>query len=47
LYLAIDDFPKTASGVQKARLRELVFEKLQIGAEPLLQSQPAQERVAG
>jgi long-chain acyl-CoA synthetase len=46
-YVAIDDLPKTASGkVQKARLRELVFEKLQIGAESLLRSQPAQQRVA-
>jgi acyl-coenzyme A synthetase/AMP-(fatty) acid ligase len=30
-YMAIDEFPRTASGkVQKARIRELVAEKLQI-----------------
>jgi long-chain acyl-CoA synthetase len=32
-YIAIDEFPKTASGkVQKARIRELVAEKLQVGS---------------
>jgi len=32
-YIAIDEFPRTASGkVQKARIRELVAEKLQVGS---------------
>jgi len=32
-YIAIDEFPRTASGkVQKARIRELVAEKLHVGA---------------
>lgn len=32
-YMAIDEFPKTANGkVQKARIRELVAEKLQVGS---------------
>jgi acyl-CoA synthetase (AMP-forming)/AMP-acid ligase II len=32
-YIAIDEFPRTANGkVQKARLRELVAEKLQLGS---------------
>lgn len=32
-YVSIDEFPRTANGkVQKARLRELVLEKLQIGS---------------
>jgi acyl-coenzyme A synthetase/AMP-(fatty) acid ligase len=47
-YVAIDDFPRTANGkVQKTRLRELVFEKLQIGSEALLRSRPAPQRAAG
>jgi acyl-CoA synthetase (AMP-forming)/AMP-acid ligase II len=34
-YMAIDELPKTASGkVQKARIRELVAEKLQLGSPP-------------
>jgi acyl-CoA synthetase (AMP-forming)/AMP-acid ligase II len=36
-YIAIDEFPRTTSGkVQKARIRELVAEKLQIGISPAL-----------
>jgi len=32
-YIAIDEFPRTANGkVQKARIRELVAEKLQVGS---------------
>jgi acyl-CoA synthetase (AMP-forming)/AMP-acid ligase II len=47
-YIAIDEFPKTANGkIQKTRLRELVFEKLQVGAESLLRSQPVRQRAAG
>ena len=47
-YVAIDDFPRTSNGkVQKARLRELVFEKLQVGAESLLRSRPVQRRAVG
>ncbi|MGA8764874.1 MAG: class I adenylate-forming enzyme family protein [Candidatus Sulfotelmatobacter sp.] len=41
-YIAIDEFPRTATGkVRKARLRELVAEKLQIGSRPM-----ASERAA-
>lgn len=32
-YMAIDEFPRTSNGkIQKARLRELVWEKLQVGS---------------
>jgi len=32
-YIAIDEFPRTSNGkVQKARIRELVAEKLQVGS---------------
>jgi long-chain acyl-CoA synthetase len=35
-YITIDEFPRTSSGkVQKARIRELVAEKLQVGSRPL------------
>ena len=47
-YIAIDDFPRTSNGkIQKARLRELVFEKLQMGSEALLRSRPVPQRAAG
>ncbi|HUO24173.1 MAG TPA: class I adenylate-forming enzyme family protein [Candidatus Aquilonibacter sp.] len=42
-YMAIDEFPRTSSGkVQKARIRELVAEKLQIGSRPVVSEQPAE-----
>ncbi|MGA8274460.1 MAG: class I adenylate-forming enzyme family protein [Candidatus Sulfotelmatobacter sp.] len=45
-YVAIDELPRTASGkVQKARIRELVAQKLQVGSGPALRSQ-AMENVA-
>ncbi len=32
-YMAIDEFPRTSNGkIQKVRLRELVWEKLQVGS---------------
>lgn len=35
-YITIDEFPRTSSGkVQKARIRELVAEKLQVGSRPV------------
>jgi acyl-CoA synthetase (AMP-forming)/AMP-acid ligase II len=35
-YIAIDELPRTANGkVQKARIRELVAEKLQVGSAPI------------
>jgi len=38
-YMAIDEFPRTANGkVQKARIRELVAEKLQVGSLPALRT---------
>jgi acyl-CoA synthetase (AMP-forming)/AMP-acid ligase II len=38
-YIAIDDLPRTANGkVQKARLRELVAEKLQVGLNSTLRA---------
>jgi acyl-coenzyme A synthetase/AMP-(fatty) acid ligase len=47
-YIAIDEFPRTASGkVQKARIRELVAEKLQVGStkasSSILQAHAANE----
>jgi len=45
-YVAIDELPRTASGkVQKARIRELVAQKLQVGSGPVLRSQ-AMDNVA-
>lgn len=45
-YIAIDEFPRTASGkVQKARIRELVAEKLQVGSRPVA-SERATDRAA-
>jgi len=42
-YIAIDEFPRTANGkVQKARIRELVAQKLQVGSTATLR-QPATE----
>jgi len=42
-YIAIDEFPRTANGkVQKARIRELVAQKLQVGSTAGLR-QPATE----
>jgi long-chain acyl-CoA synthetase len=39
-YIAIDEFPRTANGkVQKARIRVLVAEKLQVGSAPNLRTQ--------
>jgi long-chain acyl-CoA synthetase len=39
-YIAIDDLPRTANGkVQKARIRELVAEKLQVGSASTLRPQ--------
>jgi acyl-coenzyme A synthetase/AMP-(fatty) acid ligase len=39
-YIAMDEFPRTASGkVQKARIRELVAEKLQVGSASTLRTQ--------
>ena len=41
-YIAIDEFPRTTSGkVQKARMRELVAEKLQVGRESVISEQTA------
>ena len=38
-YIAIDEFPRTANGkVQKARIRELVAQKLQVGSASTLRS---------
>ncbi len=38
-YIAIDEFPRTANGkVQKARIRELVAEKLQVGSVSTLRT---------
>jgi acyl-CoA synthetase (AMP-forming)/AMP-acid ligase II len=45
-YIAIDEFPKTANGkVQKARIRELVAEKLQVGSASHVRT-PATESAA-
>lgn len=42
-YVAIDELPRTANGkVQKARIRELVMEKLQLGSSLALRNQPAE-----
>jgi long-chain acyl-CoA synthetase len=42
-YIAIDEFPRTANGkVQKARLRELVAQKLQVGSTSTLRTQATQ-----
>jgi len=42
-YIAIDELPRTANGkVQKARLRELVAEKLQLGSTSNLRTQVAE-----
>ena len=42
-YIAIDEFPRTANGkIQKARIRELVAEKLQIGSVAALPTQATQ-----
>ncbi len=42
-YIAIDELPRTANGkVQKARLRELVAEKLQVGSTSTLRTQVAE-----
>jgi acyl-CoA synthetase (AMP-forming)/AMP-acid ligase II len=39
-YIAIDEFPRTASGkVKKSRIRELVSEKLQVGSTSTLRTQ--------
>jgi acyl-CoA synthetase (AMP-forming)/AMP-acid ligase II len=39
-YIAMDEFPRTTSGkVQKARIRELVAEKLQVGSGSTLRTQ--------
>jgi acyl-coenzyme A synthetase/AMP-(fatty) acid ligase len=39
-YIAIDELPRTANGkVQKARIRELVAEKLQVASSPTLRTQ--------
>ncbi len=39
-YITIDEFPRTANGkVQKARIRELVAEKLQLGSASTLRTQ--------
>jgi acyl-coenzyme A synthetase/AMP-(fatty) acid ligase len=39
-YIAIDELPRTANGkVQKARIRELVAEKLQAGSTSNLRTQ--------
>ncbi|MGA7906840.1 MAG: class I adenylate-forming enzyme family protein [Candidatus Sulfotelmatobacter sp.] len=41
-YIAIDEFPRTTSGkVQKARMRELVAEKLQVGSRSVISEQTA------
>jgi long-chain acyl-CoA synthetase len=45
-YMAIDELPKTASGkVQKARIRELVAEKLQAGSASTLRRAPVESAV--
>jgi acyl-CoA synthetase (AMP-forming)/AMP-acid ligase II len=45
-YIAIDEFPRTTSGkVQKARIGELVAEKLQVGSRSVVAEQ-AKERAA-
>jgi len=45
-YIAIDEFPRTASGkIQKARIRELVAEKLQVGSRSIVAEQKT-ERAA-
>jgi long-chain acyl-CoA synthetase len=45
-YIAIDEFPRTPSGkVQKARIRELVAEKLQVGSRSVISERTA-ERIA-
>jgi len=45
-YITIDEFPRTANGkVQKARIRELVAEKLQVGSRSVIAEQ-ATERAA-
>jgi acyl-CoA synthetase (AMP-forming)/AMP-acid ligase II len=42
-YIAIDELPRTANGkVQKARIRELVAEKLQLGSSATFRKQPTE-----
>jgi len=45
-YIAIDELPRTANGkVQKARIRELVAEKLQVGSTPTSRTQATENSV--
>jgi acyl-coenzyme A synthetase/AMP-(fatty) acid ligase len=45
-YMAIDELPRTTSGkVQKARIRELVAEKLQAGSASALRKVPVENAV--
>jgi long-chain acyl-CoA synthetase len=46
-YITMDEFPRTANGkVQKARIRELVAEKLQVSAASTPRTRPAESTVA-